>query len=333
MRLLANSVLAAALVLSAALALSAVPVASAAPRDGARRATVDHVVMLTDRRAAMFVHSPSMRETVQVQVLLPPPGTGPRPTLYLLDGAGGGEESQFRESTWTQKTDVVDFFADKQVNVVLPVGGTGSYYTDWRRPDPALGVDAWETFLTRELPPLVDATFSGNGVNAIAGLSMGAHAALNLTSRHPAMFAGVAAFSGCPDNGQVDSKLSVRATVAWKGGDADNMWGPDDDPAWSANDPMRNAEALRGKAIYLSSGSGAVGPLDDPTTLDGLSAMTLGGALETAALQCTRLFDARLRQLGIPATVRYRETGTHSWPYWQQDLHDAWPTLAGALGG
>ncbi|MGW0043940.1 alpha/beta hydrolase [Rhodococcus sp. NPDC003348] len=325
--------------LLATLALSVVlcglitPSAGAGPRGPSLReaAAVDHVTMLTDRRAAVFVHSPSMRETVQVQVLLPPPGTGPRPTLYLLDGAGGGEESNYRESTWTQRTDAVDFFADKPVNVVLPVGGTGSYYTDWLRPDPTLGVDEWETFLTQELPPIVDARFAGNGVNAIAGLSMGAHAALNLATRHPDRFAGVAAFSGCADNGQSNSRLSVRATVAWKGGDADNMWGPDGDPAWAANDPMRNAEALRGKQIYVSTGNGAVGLLDDPTTVDGLSAMTLGAALEAAALQCTRLFDTRLRDLGIPATFRYRDTGTHSWPYWQQDLHDAWPTLARAL--
>ncbi|MFD1812012.1 alpha/beta hydrolase [Rhodococcus gannanensis] len=298
---------------------------------GRQTATVDHVTVLGDRRVALFVHSPSMREIVQVQVLLPPPGTGPRATLYLLDGAGGGEESNYRESTWTQRTDAVRFFSDKPVNVVLPVGGTGSYYTDWLRPDPRLGVDEWETFLTEELPPIVDARFDGNGIDAIAGLSMGAHAALNLTARHPDMYAGVAAFSGCADNSQADSRLSVRATVAWKGGDADNMWGPDGDPTWAANDPMRNAEALRGKQIYVSTGNGVAGALDDPTTVDGLSAMTLGAALESAALTCTRLFEARLRELGIPAMFRYRDTGTHSWPYWEQDLHDAWPTLARAL--
>lgn len=320
----------ATLIVSAALCVLLAPPAAA--RDVRRTATVDRVDMLTDRRAALFVHSPAMGETVQVQVLLPPPGTGPRPSLYLLDGAGGGEESDYRESTWTQRTDVVDFFADKPVNVVLPVGGTGSYYTDWQRPDPTLGGEAWETFLTRELPPILADRFSGTGVHAVAGLSMGAHAALNLTTRHPDLFAGVAAFSGCPDNGQPDSKLSVRATVAWKGGDADNMWGPDGDPDWAANDPMRNAEALRGKQIYVSTGNGVPGPLDSPATVDGLSAMTLGAALESAALTCTRLFDARLRELGIPATFHYRDTGTHSWPYWRQDLHDAWPTLARALG-
>lgn len=310
-------------------------VSAAGPRGAGlarQAASVDHVTMLTERRAAVFVHSPSMGEVVQVQVLLPADRSAARPTLYLLDGAGGGEESDYQESTWTLKTDAVDFFADKDVNVVLPVGGTGSYYTNWKQPDPALGVDEWETFLTTELPPLIDTQFRGNGVNAIAGLSMGAHAALNLATRHPAMYRGVAAFSGCADNGQADSRLSVRATVAWKGGDADNMWGPDGDPEWAANDPMRNAEALRGKEIYVATGNGAAGPLDDPTTVDGLSALTLGAALEAAALRCTQLFDDRLRELAIPATFRYRPAGTHSWPYWQQDLHDAWPTLARSLG-
>lgn len=321
----------------ASLALSAFLCALMAPSAHARgpvarqSATVEQVTMLTDRRAAVFVRSPSMSEIVQVQVLLPPPGTGPRPTLYLLDGAGAGEESNYAESTWTLRTDAVDFFTDKNVNVVLPIGGTGSYYTNWLRPDPVIGLAEWETFLTEELPPIIDSRFAGNGTNAIAGLSMGAHAALNLATRRSALYSGVAAFSGCADNSQSDSKLSVRATVAWKGGDADNMWGADANPAWAANDPMRNAEALRGKQIYVSTGNGVIGPLDDPTTVEGISAMTLGAALETAALQCTRMFDARLGQLGIPATFHYRTTGTHSWPYWQQDLHDAWPTLARAL--
>ncbi|MGF6888842.1 hypothetical protein ABIA39_008241 [Nocardia sp. GAS34] len=39
----------------------------------------------------------------------------------------------------------------------------------------------------------------------------------------------------------------------------------------------------------------------------------------------------RLNALAIPATVVYR-SGTHAWPYWQEDPHNSWPLFAAALG-
>ncbi|WP_433716808.1 hypothetical protein ACQP2U_23900 [Nocardia sp. CA-084685] len=61
----------------------------------------------------------------------------------------------------------MEFFADKESNIVLATGGPGNVYTDGQRPDPVLGTNKWETFLTRELSPLIDARFEGNGRNAI----------------------------------------------------------------------------------------------------------------------------------------------------------------------
>ncbi|MDJ0496173.1 alpha/beta hydrolase-fold protein, partial [Gordonia alkanivorans] len=53
----------------------------------------------------------------------------------------------------------------------------------------------YETFLTEELPPLIDEDFGGNGRNAIAGASMGGVAALTLATRLPAMYRGVSGYS------------------------------------------------------------------------------------------------------------------------------------------
>ncbi|MFZ2530416.1 MAG: alpha/beta hydrolase family protein [Rhodococcus sp. (in: high G+C Gram-positive bacteria)] len=321
----------AAFVLAALLPLLGVTAAHAEPPPPAV-ARLDHTEHITDRRTALFVHSPSMDRVVQVQVLHPSgqgQGQGPRPTLYLLDGVSAGAESDFRESTWTQKTDIVDFFADKNVNVVLPVGGTASYYTDWRNPDPVLGTNRWETFLTRELPPIIDAEFAGNGVDAIGGLSMGATGAMALITRHPDLYEGVAALSGCLDTSRDSTRDSVRGTVAYKGGNPDNMWGPPGDPAWREHDPYENAEALRGKDVFISTGNGLLGPYDLEA---GQDALTVGVPLEVGAFACTISFDRRLRELRIPATVEYRPWGTHSWRYWQDDLRSAWPTLARALG-
>ncbi|MFZ2177688.1 MAG: alpha/beta hydrolase family protein [Rhodococcus sp. (in: high G+C Gram-positive bacteria)] len=304
--------------------------APAAPQ-GSGAAHVDKVVNLTPTRSAVFINSAAMNRVVQVQVLHPASG-GPRPSLYMLDGVSAGAESDFRESTWTQKTDVVGFFADKNVNIVLPIGGTASFYTDWRLPDPTLGVNKWETFLANELPPIIDAAFDGNGVNAVAGVSMGATGAANLATRHPRLYRGLAAYSGCLDNSQPGSRDAVRGTIAFKGGDPVNMWGPETDPAWMAHDPTLNAEALRGKQIYISTGNGLPGPHEGAAGGDLASTIAVGGPLEAAADVCTRTFEQRLDALGIPATFVYHDYGTHSWPYWQDELRTSWPVLKVALG-
>ncbi|NMD95442.1 esterase family protein [Rhodococcus sp. BL-253-APC-6A1W] len=290
-------------------------------------ASIERTAMLTEQRTDVEVFSPAMQRVVRVQVLHPV-GDGPRPTLYLLDGVSAGEESEFRESTWTQRTDIEEFVADKNVNVVLPIGGTASYYTDWRNPDPVLGVNKWETFLTQELPQLIDARFHGNGVNAVAGLSMGATGAMSLITRHPDLYRGVAALSGCFDTSRESSRDSVRGTVAYKGGNPDNMWGPPGDPVWAEHDSYLLAERLRGKEIFLSTGNGLVGPYDFGS---GEEVLTGGTPLEIGTLACTVTFDRRLRQLDIPAQVVYRPWGTHSWAYWQDDIKTAWPTLKAAL--
>ncbi|NLU83554.1 alpha/beta hydrolase family protein [Rhodococcus sp. HNM0569] len=302
---------------------------SAKPRTAAKP-HIARIEKLTPTRTALFIESVAMKQTVQVQVLHPE-GSAPRPSLYLLDGVGAGEESDYSESTWTLKTDAVDFFADKDVNVVMPVGGTAGYYTDWLRPDPKLGHYQWETFLTEELPQIVDDDFHGNGTNAVAGVSMGAMGAANLATRHPSLYVGLTSFSGCLDNSDPTSRDSVRGTVAYKGGDPANMWGVDGDPAWNAHNPTVNAEALRGKQVYISTGNGAPGPYEAASGGDVLSTVAVGGPLEAAANVCTKLFQSRLDELRIPATVVYHPYGTHSWPYWQDEMHRAWPEIAAAL--
>lgn len=293
-----------------------------APAPAAR---IVRVVDSTPTRSAVFIDSPAMGRVVQVQILHPR-RSAPRPTYYLLDGVDSGPF----ESNWTQKTDVVRFFADKDVNVVLPINGKGTYYSNWQRPDPVLGVAQWETFLTRELPPLIDGRLHGNGRNVVGGLSMGGTAAAVLAARHPDLYRGVAVFSGCPNTLAPDAQLVVRGSIIEQGGNPDNMWGPGSGPEWALHDPVTNAPALRGKAIYVGVGSGIPGPKDqaDPAFPRYLG---LAVPLEAAAGVCVASFQTRLALLGIPGTFAYHAIGTHAWPYWQDDLHDSWPMLAAAL--
>lgn len=291
------------------------------------RPVVTRIEPITDRWLRVFVQSPAMNRAVQVQVLVPADRSRLRPTLYMLDGRGAPEDA----SSWTEHGRAVEFFADKNINVVLTTGGPANLYTDWQQQDPVLGTNKWETFLTRELPPLIDAQFEGNGRNAIEGVSMGAEAAMMLTVRNPGLFRAVAAHSGCYTVASNAGQAQARGIVKTYGGNPDNMFGPPDDPDWLAHDVMAHAAALRGSAVYLSSGSGIPGEHDTPDQADLADTLTIGGSLEAGAYACALALADRLTRLQIPATVNLRPTGTHSWPYWADELARSWPTIAHAL--
>ncbi|WP_082898633.1 alpha/beta hydrolase [Rhodococcus sp. EPR-279] len=324
----------------ACVAAVAHPLASAAPADSVAGPAESYVVrteVADDTAMTAFVHSAAMNRTIPLKILRSPDRTTPSPTLYLLNGAGGGLDGM----DWYTQTDVVAFFADKNVNVVTPVGGAYSYYTDWQQDDPRLGRNQWETFLTAELPPLVDDLLDTDGRNAIAGISMAATSVLNLAAHHQGLYRAVGSYSGCASTTAPMGRAYVKTVVSMAlGANVTNMWGPDDHQDWVRNDAVVNAEKLRGTALYISNGSGLAGASD---TLDGtnpngpgfvlLNQMVVGGAIEVATGDCTRRLKTALEQLDIPAHFELRERGTHSWGYWQDDLHDSWPMFEDALAG
>ncbi|WP_072802750.1 alpha/beta hydrolase [Rhodococcoides yunnanense] len=292
-------------------------------------ATLERIEVASDTATKIVVYSPSMDRTIDVQVLTPAVKKGPRPSLYMLSGIGEEDPSN---SMWLRKGRAAEFFADKDVNVVLPLAGPGSFYADWQRDDPTLGRYRWETFLTQELPPLIDAEFDGNGRNGVAGLSMGAQSAMMLASRNPALYSAVAAYSGCFVAADALGQSSMRAIVSAFGGDANNMFGGPLDPDWAAHDVLARAESLRDKAIYVSVGSGLPGPHENFETAEDWNIVVVGGAIEVGSNYCTHSLDDRLRQLSIPATFDFGSVGTHSWAYWVDQLPKSWPTLAAGLG-
>ncbi|MFD0364265.1 alpha/beta hydrolase [Nocardia sp. GCM10030253] len=306
----------------------------ASPRspDGSR---IADFTIKDDRNLVLQVYSAAMDKNIEIKVQRPADTSVARPTLYLLSGAGGGED----DATWDVKTSAAQFFADKDVNVIQPVGGAWSYYTDWREPDPALGVNKWQTFFTEELPPLIDAALGANGTNAIAGLSMAGTAVLQLPIAKPGLFKSAATYSGCAQISDPIGWNFVNAVVAAGGGKSKNMYGRQRDPMWAANDPYVHADQLRGVNLFISNGTGLPGQWD---TLDGTHALpgvgglvnqvTLGAGLEAAADYCSRNMQNRLNQLGIPATYDFQPTGTHSWGYWEDALVSSWPVLAKGLG-
>ncbi|MFD3701692.1 alpha/beta hydrolase [Nocardia sp. NPDC058658] len=308
------------------------PVVAAPNQTVAKDGSWAEVTAIDGRQVTVLIHSAAMGREVSVKVQRPADTSVPRPSLYLVNGAGGGEDT----ATWEQHTDVVDFLASKDVNVVMPIGGAWSYYTDWREPDPMLGVNKWRTFFLDELPALVDAMFDTTGKNAIAANSMTATSVLQLAIARPGLFRSVAAYSGCAQISDPVGRQFVNVVVGTGGGDTSNMYGPPGDPAWVANDPLVNAEGLRGTKLYVSNGNGLPGEFDtlgDPHLVTwgpvGLAnQVVVGGVIEAATRWCTMNLERRLDDLDIPATFDLSTQGTHSWGYWQKAFKNSWPLLA-----
>ncbi|MGW0183918.1 alpha/beta hydrolase-fold protein [Nocardia sp. NPDC003345] len=321
--------LATALILPFAAAQAPAP---AQPTAAAAPASIRNVIWHSDRHVEVWVNSPSMGAPIQVRLLLARDwNTQPAvrfPVLYMLDGLRATET----ESGWIKDAGAVDFFADKNVTVVLPVGGQSSFYSDWIEPNNGRNYK-WETFLTEELPPLLEGQWRATATRGIAGLSMGGTAAMFLAARNPEFAKFAASYSGFLTTTSTGMPQAIRLAMADAGGfDAGAMWGPPGSPLWEEHDPMLLADRLKDKSLYISSGTGASGKHDEGTDIPGVTTNMFGMGLETLALLTSENFVAELGKLGIPATVNYRAAGTHTWPYWDFEMRQSWSQAAAALG-
>ncbi|WP_372025875.1 alpha/beta hydrolase-fold protein [Rhodococcus sp. NyZ502] len=333
--------LAAMLVLPIAAGLTTAGTAAAAPAPAQAApaatqnptgAAVTKVDWLSERRVALWVNSPAMGTPIEVQILLARDwNVNPSasfPSVWMLDGLRATDN----ENAWTYETDAESFYADKNVNVILPVGGQSSFYSDWLQPDNGKNYQ-WETFLTKELPPILEKDWRTTQTRGVVGLSMGGTSAMFLTARNPGFFKFAASLSGILTTTSLGMPQAIQFAMTDAGGyNSAAMWGPPSNPQWAAHDPYALAEKLKGVSLYVSSGSGTTGPYDQPSGIPGVSTNYAGMGLEILARLTSQTFATKLNQLGIPAQVNYRPSGTHSWPYWQFELHQLWPQLANAIG-
>ncbi|WP_280435676.1 alpha/beta hydrolase-fold protein [Nocardia carnea] len=323
------AVLAAALVLPFAAAHAPAP---AQPTAAAAAATLRNIVWYSDRHVAIWVNSPAMGAPIQVRLLLARDwNSQPNakfPVLYMLDGLRATDD----DSGWIKETGAVDFFADKNVTAVLPVGGQASFYSDWLEPNNGKNYK-WETFLTEELPPLLESQWRATDTRGIAGLSMGGTAAMFLSARNSDFAKYAASYSGFLTTTSTGMPQAIRLAMIDAGGfDAAAMWGPPGSPQWEEHDPVYLADRLKGKSLYISTGTGASGKHDESSEIPGVTPNMFGMGLETLSLITSQNFVGKLHELRIPATVNYRSAGTHTWPYWDFEMRQSWPQAAAALG-
>jgi S-formylglutathione hydrolase FrmB len=280
------------------------------------------------RTHELLVDSPSIDTPVPVRLLLPaqfeqePDRTWP--VLWLLHGCCDSYES------WTRETDVEQLTATTDLLVVMPDGGQGGFYSDWYN-DGRGGNPRWETFHLTELRGLLAERYRAGDAMAIAGVSMGGLGALAYAARHPGMFKFAASFSGIVHTrlqGDVPGRDVVVEAAGAAGEDAARIWGDPDAQAsvWAEHNPYDLAGKLRGTELMLTAGNGKPGPLDEPGTPE------VAQTIEANLFPENEAMAARLRELGVPATIDLYGPGTHSWPYWQRGLHRAMPRILAQLG-
>jgi S-formylglutathione hydrolase FrmB len=159
----------------------------------------------------------------------------------------------------------------------------------------------------------------------IAGLSMGGFGALSYAARHPGMFRAAASYSGVVDTlYEPGGPQNIERIDVGEGLPADGPWG---DPVrqgavWAAHNPTSLAPLLRGIPVFLSCGNGQPGVFDPPGTQ--VNAFEVLFHAENLALARRLRGDPKL-------TTDFYGNGTHSWPYWQRELHRSLPILLRAL--
>ena len=286
---------------------------------------------LGTHRIALFIKSAAMPEQLmQVQILLArdwySQPNAEFPSVWLLDGLRAVDE----ESGWTLNTNAEQFFADKNVNVIMPIGGEASFYTDWNRPDNGKNYQ-WESFLTKELPAVLHQGYRANGERALIGLSMGGTAAVNIAEHRPDLFKFVGSFSGYLDTTSTGMPAMISGALQEGGGySADAMWGPAGSQRWIDNDPKLGIEALKGKTVYVSAGSGR-DDFGEPGSVATGPSNEAGKGLEVIARMTSQTFVEAAKDSGVPVIAMFRPSGVHNWPYWQFELTQAWPYIADTL--
>ena len=129
------------------------------------------------------------------------------PVVYLLNGYGG-DYGQWPITT-PQLTKTAD---DLKIIFVCPDGGIGSWYFD----SPIDSSIRYESYITKELVPYIDANFSTKAdpkSRAITGLSMGGHGALYLAIRHSDLFGAAGSTSGGVDFRAFPNRWDIKKAL------------------------------------------------------------------------------------------------------------------------
>ncbi len=214
--------------------------------------------------------------------------------------------------------------ADSGVNVVEPVGGLASFYTDWNAASPGNKIKyryRWTCRLNTIINEL-DARGLAAGPRekyALMGISMGGNAAMIYGAYHRKRISHIFSMSGFLNPSAPTMREAVRLALIDAGMaagvgpfNADSMWGLPWDKRWVNNDAVVQLPRMRGMHIRVGAASGVWGRYNT----DAVGSIK-GTPLEVFSLAQTRTFEVAAAISGIRVTTDYPAVGTHQWGYWQ----------------
>jgi diacylglycerol O-acyltransferase / trehalose O-mycolyltransferase len=273
------------------------------------------------RLVDLTIDSPAIGRAAKVR-LMTPDGWAQRagktwPALYLLHGCCDTYDS------WSRETDIRTIPELRRLLVVMPEGGEVGWYSDWWNHDKG-GAPAWEQFHLTELRKLLEQDYGAGPQRVIAGVSMGGLGTLLYAAHNPGMFRAAASFSGVVHPLLEGFPEGLARTQRAYGEDPLALWGDSvaQRAVWEQHDPYYLTDRLHSIPVFMSAGNGRAGPFDLPGTNDDLEAFL--GQMNQATAQ-------RFQQAGLNLRTDFYGPGTHTWPYWQRELHRALPMLLAAL--
>lgn len=237
-------------------------------------------------------------------------------TVVMLDGLRATNDV----SGWEHMTQVQNM-VDHGVNVVMPVGGAASFYSDWDAPsnfNNQTYTYKWNCVIANTLPrALHDRGMVPGGKLAVAGISMGGNAALVVAANNKRYYSHAFSMSGYLNLSAPGMKSAIRVALLDADGgpwNVDSMWGPPWSTRWYDNDPFVQITKMHGLKVRVGAGSGIPGKYNQN---ENAVSIVQGVPLEVLSLAQTRAFEVQAFVNRVNLTTDYPSAGTHKWGYWQ----------------
>ncbi|MFI5623329.1 alpha/beta hydrolase [Nocardioides sp. NPDC051685] len=282
---------------------------------------------LTQRTLELTVDTPSFLVPAKVEVTFPvgydSQPTRDWPVSYFLVGTNmdqtgfrvdlRGEElsESYPAIVVTPSASPLDPTADA-AGVDAPGGNVG-YWSDWYN-NGSGGPPMYETFVTKQLVPLIDANFNAlanREGRAVFGGSMGGYGALMLAARHPDLFSSASSLSGAVDTNWVPGATVLSASPSLVASPPDSIYGPRDtqEVRWRGHNPVDLAGNLSTVDVQLYTGNGV--PSADELASNALT--SAGCVVEAGIVKPeTDSLHAKLLALEIPHTYSAADWGCHT---------------------
>lgn len=277
---------------------------------------------LTERTMELTVDSPSFTAPVQVEVMLP--------HGYAEDPARNWPVTYFTNGTNHNQTLFRTGYNGEALTasyaslVVSPSGNAG-YWSDWYN-NAAGGPPMYETFVTEQLIPLIDANFrtlKDRAHRAILGDSMGGYGTLMLAARNPDLFVAASSLSGAVDTNWVPGAAVNTISPVLDTAIPDSIYGPraTNEVNWRGHNPVDLAANLQTIDVQLYTGNGILGgsEMTDPTAPSGCATEAAVILPETQSLHNTLVGQ------GIPHKYAAYNWGCHSPAMFQQQIAETLP--------